>query len=133
MRLLYVCMWTQSYACISAGNVHPHKLFLTKYEWVAKRGLLNIYQIKSSQISFGETNILYKKSCSLRVIMRKTKSMNVVPCNFLMKLILWVNFDVTGNQYEQKSILSHSDDGTFKTLQKYFGCCKKNTKKILIM
>ena len=42
-----------------------------------------------------------------------------------MKLILWVNFDVTGNQYEQKSILSHSDDGTFKTLQKYFECCKK--------
>ena len=132
------CMFACEHKAIlglSAGNVHPHKLFLTKYEWVAKRGLLNIYQIKSSQISFGETNIIYKKSCSLRVIMRKTKSMNirismvVVPCNFLMKLILWVNFDVTGNQYEQKSILSHSDDGTFKTLQKYFECCKKIPRK----
>ena len=130
MRLLYVCMWTQSYACISAGNVHPHKLFLTKYEWVAKRGLLNIYQIKSSQISFGETNILYKKSCSLRVIMRKTKSMNSTlqlsdETNFMSK------FWCYRKPIRTKSILSHSDDGTFKALQKYFECCK-NSKKMMI-
>ena len=36
-----------------------------------------------------------------------TCSMVAMSCNFLMKLILWVNFDVTGNQYEQEKVFYH--------------------------
>ena len=56
---MFACDHKAMLECLSAGNVHPHKLFLTKYEWVAKRGLPNIYQIKSSQISFWGTQPFY--------------------------------------------------------------------------
>ena len=58
---MFACEHKTMLECFSAGNVHPHKLFLRKYKEVAKRGLLNKYKIKSSQISFPERqDSLYK-------------------------------------------------------------------------
>ena len=51
---MFACEHKTMLECFSAGNVHPHKLFLRKYKEVAKRVLLNKYKIKSSPISFQE-------------------------------------------------------------------------------
>ena len=50
-----------------------------------------------------------------------TCSMVAMSCNFLMKLILWVNFDVTGNQYEQEKVFYHIQMMECSRLCKKFG------------
>ena len=110
---MFACEHKTMLECFSAGNVHPNKLFFRKYKEVAKRGLLNKYKIKSSQISFQErqdsiykNHVLFVLYCAKRKH-EHTCSMVAMSCNFLMKLILWVNFDVTGNQYEQEKVFYH--------------------------
>ena len=104
-----VCLHVNTKLCLSTrtnfflGNIR---------KW--QRELFSIsIKLSHHQFLFRKGKILYIKimffSCynAQNEKHEHTCSMVAMSCNFLMKLILWVNFDVTGNQYEQEKVFYH--------------------------